>query len=250
MSLSRRLALLDYAERNGAAVIEDDYDSEFRYGGRPLEPLQGLDEQGRVLYVGSLSKVMLPTLRLGFIIAPAPLHAALRKAKFAADWHTDAVVQAAAAEFIDSGLLARHIRRMRGVYALRHRMISAALAGDLAGQLELIPSAAGLHVAALLGPQAVPGAGDAVGQPADVMVVRRAAEAGVAVEPLSRCAVRTPARSVGLMLGYGAIEADSIVEGMRRLSDCLEPVALRFRDRPSGIAVLRPFSGRAGLPRV
>ena len=88
MSLRRRLALLAWAERTGAAIVEDDYDSEYRYGGRPLEPLHSLDHTGRVLYVGSFSKVLLPTLRLGFVVAPPPLHAALRKAKHLTDWHT------------------------------------------------------------------------------------------------------------------------------------------------------------------
>ncbi|MGH7710024.1 MAG: PLP-dependent aminotransferase family protein, partial [Gemmatimonadaceae bacterium] len=87
MSMARRQALLDWAQRSNATIVEDDYDSEYRYGGRPLESLQSLDAAGRVLYVGSLSKVMLPTLRLGFVVAPASLQAALRKAKFLADWH-------------------------------------------------------------------------------------------------------------------------------------------------------------------
>src|SRR4029450_3973366 len=105
---------------------------------------------GRVLYVGSFSKVLLPTLRLGFLVAPPPLHAALRKAKHVADWHTEVPLQAAAAEFIDRGDLARHVRRMGGVYAYRHHLIQAALADQLADHLAPIPSSAGLHVAATL----------------------------------------------------------------------------------------------------
>ena len=150
MSLRRRLALLAWAERTGAAIIEDDYDSEYRYGGRPLEPLHSLDHTGRVLYVGSFSKVLLPTLRLGFVVAPPPLHAALRKAKHVTDWHTQVPLQAAAARFVAEGHLARHVRRMRAVYAPRHEMIEAALAGPLAEHLQVILSAAGLHLAALL----------------------------------------------------------------------------------------------------
>ena len=88
MSLPRRLALLAWAERHDAAVVEDDYDSEFRYGGRPIEPLQTLDGSGQVIYVGSFSKTLLPTLRLGFLVVPASLVAAVRRAKFLADWHT------------------------------------------------------------------------------------------------------------------------------------------------------------------
>jgi GntR family transcriptional regulator/MocR family aminotransferase len=96
-------------------VVEDDYDSEFRYGGRPIEPLQTLDPRGRVIYVGSFSKALLATLRLGFLVAPASLVAAVRSAKFLAHWHTPLLTQAALADFIDQGLFARHLRRMRAV---------------------------------------------------------------------------------------------------------------------------------------
>src|SRR6185437_15269576 len=89
MSLSRRLALLSWAKRHDAAILEDDYDTEFRYTGRPLEPLHSLDRSGRVLYLGSMSKVLLPTLRIGFLVAPPSLRHALRAAKFVTDWHTN-----------------------------------------------------------------------------------------------------------------------------------------------------------------
>jgi GntR family transcriptional regulator/MocR family aminotransferase len=144
MSLRRRMELLAWADRCGGAIIEDDYDSEFRFGGRPIEPLQSLDRSGRVCYVGTFSKVMLPTLRLGFLIAPASLHSALRKAKYVTDWHTQLPAQAALAQFISSGGLSSHIRRMRRVYAERHQLIGAALAGDLKPWLAPIPSSAGL----------------------------------------------------------------------------------------------------------
>ena len=116
MPLPRRLALLDWAERHDAAIVEDDYDSEFRYGDRPIEPLQTLDTSGRVIYIGSFSKTMLPTLRLGFVIAPPSLRRAVRTAKFVTDWHTTLPAQAALARFIDEGYLARHVRKMRQVY--------------------------------------------------------------------------------------------------------------------------------------
>src|SRR5919197_6297048 len=103
MSLPRRLALLAWAKRHDAAVVEDDYDSEFRYGGRPIEPLQAMDMGERVVYIGSFSKTMLPSLRLGFVVAPASLRTALRAAKFVADWHTPLPTQAALARFLDEG---------------------------------------------------------------------------------------------------------------------------------------------------
>src|SRR5262249_12290009 len=103
MALPRRLALLAWAEQNDAAIIEDDYDSEFRYGGRPIEPLQTLDTSGRVLYVGSYSKTLLPTLRLGFVVTPPSLRDAVHSAKYVTDWHTSLPLQAALASFIDDG---------------------------------------------------------------------------------------------------------------------------------------------------
>jgi len=224
MSLPRRLALLEWADRVNGIIVEDDYDSEFRYGGRPVEPLHSLDPYQRVLYVGSLSKVMLPTLRLGFLIAPAPLHSALRKAKFVNDLHTELPMQAAAADFIDKGLLAQHVRRLRVIYAERCQRITTALAGDLADRLTLIPSAAGLHIAALLrdgtAHRAV-GTMDRAGEAADVTIARRALAVGVAVDPLSRMAATSVPRSVGFMFGYGAIPAERVYEGLRRLRACL-----------------------------
>src|SRR5262245_36628955 len=109
MSLARRTALLEWAERAGAAVVEDDYDSEFRFSDRPLEPLQSLDTAGRVVYVGSFSKTLLPGLRLGFVVPPASLRSALQAAKQLSDWHAEQTNQAALARLMDEGLLARHI---------------------------------------------------------------------------------------------------------------------------------------------
>jgi GntR family transcriptional regulator/MocR family aminotransferase len=211
LSLGRRQALLAWARRNDAAIVEDDYDSEFRYGGRPLETVQGLDQSGRVIYVGSLSKVLLPTLRLGFLAAPRPLHSALRKAKYVADWHTEVPGQGAAAQFIDDGLLAQHIRRMRRIYAERHELMLRILERDFGGMLTPLPSGGGLHFAALLDKRR--GSGDRA-------VVQRARAAGIALAPLSYFHVEAPPRA-GLLLGYGAIRTDRIEAGLRRLRRCL-----------------------------
>jgi GntR family transcriptional regulator/MocR family aminotransferase len=142
MVLPRRLALLAWAERHNAAIIEDDYDSEFRFGERPIEPLQTLDTAGRVVYLGSFSKTLLPTFRLGFVVTPPSLRAAVHKAKYVTDWHTSMLVQAALARFIDDGGFARHIRKMGSVYRLRHAMVMHGLTNELADHLEVIPSAA------------------------------------------------------------------------------------------------------------
>jgi GntR family transcriptional regulator/MocR family aminotransferase len=211
MSMERRQALLAWAAQADAAVIEDDYDSEFRYGGRPLETLQSLDGAGRVLYVGSFSKSLLPTLRLGFLVAPSPLHTALRKAKQLADWHTALPAQAALADFMDDGLLAQHLRRMRRIYNERHDHIVEVLTRDLDGRLSPLPSAGGLHLTALFD----------CGEPArDIGVADSARSKGVAVLPLSYH-YRTRAPQPGLLLGYGAIASDQIGEGLRRLRLCL-----------------------------
>ena len=149
MSPARRPALLDWGRWHRAAVVEDDYDSEFRFGGRPVEPLRSLDRDGLVVYVGSFSKTHLPTLRLGFVLAPQPLGVPLQKAKYVADWHAPTPIQAALASFIEEGGFGRHLRRMRAVYRARHGLVTGILARDFAPHLELVPSVAGLHVSAL-----------------------------------------------------------------------------------------------------
>jgi GntR family transcriptional regulator / MocR family aminotransferase len=208
MSLRRRTALLAWAERRGAVVIEDDYDTEFRFGGRPLDPLQSLDRTGRVIYVGSFSKVLLPTLRLGFLIAPASLQAALHAAKQLTDCHGELATQAALARFIDQGLLARQIRRVTREYANRYAQIADLLEHRFGRWLRLIPAAAGMHLAA----DAVPGRSVDIGR-----AVRRAEERGVRVSVLSDFFIGTPVRA-GLVIGYGAIPTSRIDEGMRRLA--------------------------------
>jgi GntR family transcriptional regulator / MocR family aminotransferase len=212
MSLPRRLALLAWAERHDAAVVEDDYDSEFRYGGRPIEPLQTLDGSGRVIYVGSFSKTLLATLRLGFLVVPASLVAAVRSAKFLADWHTPLPTQAALADFIDQGYFARHLRKMRATYQQRHRQIVEALDDRFADHLKPVPSAAGLHVAASA-PASTPEELRAV--------LGRASAAGVELQPLSMYDVGPPSQP-GIVLGYGAIPTADIEQGLRRLRRCFD----------------------------
>jgi GntR family transcriptional regulator/MocR family aminotransferase len=207
MSLSRRLALLAWAERHDAAILEDDYDSEFRFSGRPIEPLQLLDTRGRVIYVGTFSKSMLPTLRLGFVVAPPSLRAAVHRAKYVADWHTSTLVQATLARFMEDGEFGRHLRRVGRVYAARHELVTALLARDFADQLEVLPSPAGLHVAAV----ARRASARRIRQ-----VVARAAAAGVAVQELARFGVAGQGPA-GVLLGYGAIATGQIEEGLRRL---------------------------------
>jgi GntR family transcriptional regulator/MocR family aminotransferase len=212
MSLPRRLALLDWAARNNVAIIEDDYDSEFRFEERPLEPLQTLDTSGRVVYVGSFSKTLLPTLRLGFVVTPGSCTAAVHKAKFVADWHTFTVVQAALARFIDDGGFARHLHKVGRVYAERHQLIKDILSEKFSDYLTVIPSVAGLHVTAVARSASIDEISDCA---------RCAVERGVAVQDLSRFSIDLPQRA-GLMFGYGAIATGQIHEGLRLLRICFE----------------------------
>lgn len=212
MSLARRLALLAWAERHQAAIVEDDYDSEFRFGGRPVEPLQILDRSGRVIYVGSFSKSMLPTLRLGFLVAPPSLRPAIETAKQTTDWHTAIPAQAALARFIETGGFARHVRRMRSVYEARHAQVAETVVRDFGDHLTLVPSEAGLHLAAVARGRSAEEIGE---------VVRRGAEAGVAVHQLARFAAEPPGRP-GVMLGFGGISTPRIAEGLRRLRRCFD----------------------------
>jgi GntR family transcriptional regulator/MocR family aminotransferase len=210
MSLSRRLALLAWARRVGGVILEDDYDSEFRYAGRPIEPLHSLDRAGRTVYLGSFSKSMLPTLRLGFCVCPPSLFPALRKAKYLTDWHTALPLQGALARFIGGGLLARHVRRMRRLYQGRRERILTGLARDLADRLEPVASAAGLHLAARLVDTTLD----------DGLVANRAGRSGIGIGALSWFAYTGPPIR-GLIFGFGAIPVEKIDEGLRRLRACL-----------------------------
>jgi GntR family transcriptional regulator/MocR family aminotransferase len=210
MSLARRTQLLEWARERDVVIVEDDYDTEFRYAGRPLEPLHTLDRDNRVVYLGSLSKVMLPTLRLGFAVVPPALRDAVVAAKFTSDWHSPLPTQAALAQFIVDGTLARHVRRMRGVYAERHRLVADAIAGPLAPQLEVIPSSAGLHLSALLRTGSVRQARD---------VIQRARTLGVELYGLSGFGIGQ--RRAGFVLGYGMVATERLPEALTRFARAL-----------------------------
>jgi GntR family transcriptional regulator/MocR family aminotransferase len=207
MSLSRRTALLAWARRANAVVIEDDYDSEFRFADRPLEPLHSLDRGDRVLYVGSFSKTMLPMLRLGFLVAPPSLMPALSAAKRLTDRQTDTTTQGAMARFMADGLFVRHLRRSTREYAARRALILTVLRRDFADRLEIVPSTAGLHLACWTrGDEDVPA------------LVARAAAVGVRVEDMAEYYGFGVGRP-GLVIGYGAVAWDRIEDGLRQLGE-------------------------------
>jgi GntR family transcriptional regulator/MocR family aminotransferase len=221
MALSRRIALLAWADRCGGIIAEDDYDSEFRFGGRPIEPLQSLDRSGRVCYIGTFSKVMLPTLRLGFMVAPPALRTALRRARYVTDWHSEMPAQGALARFMDDGGLSAHIRRMRSIYRERHDLVAGLLAGELAPWLQAVPSAVGLHLTARSPGRSV----------RDMWDVADGLERdGVGVIPLSAFEfgatfMAGAETQAGLVIGYGMVNTDELRTALSLLRDSL---AARF----------------------
>jgi GntR family transcriptional regulator / MocR family aminotransferase len=210
MSRARRSALLEWASDNDAAVVEDDYDTDFRYGGRPIDALHSLDRSGRVVYVGSFSKTLLPSLRLGYCVVPPGLREALRRARYVADWHGPVAPQVALAGFMDEGRLTAYIRSMRRRYQARRDLLINVLDSDFADVLERIHSTAGLHMAAW-----------ARSDDADVDGwVRRAAKNGVGVRPVQDYASGT--HRPGLVFGFGAIPEVRVAPGLARLRAAIE----------------------------
>ncbi len=209
MSPARRLALLAFARQYGAVVIEDDYDGEFRYGGRPLDALQTLDRDGVVFYVGTFSKSLFPALRLGYLVTPPWAMAALARARQLSDWHSDVLAQDTLALFIAEGHLARHVRKMRRIYSERRNTLLDALSRHAGNLLQPLVSDAGLHLATTL---SAPIGIDAL--------IGRAAEQGLRIESLQDYAIGNSAPS-GLVFGLGMMPVALIEEATRLLGRLL-----------------------------
>jgi GntR family transcriptional regulator / MocR family aminotransferase len=210
LSLRRRTALLDFARRRGAVIIEDDYDGEFRFGGRPLDALQTLDRDELVFYIGTFSKSLFPSLRKGFVVAPPWAHDALIAVKHCADSHCDTITQSVLAAFIRDGHLARHVRRMRPIYAARREALLDGLRRQLGEWLEPIPSEAGLHLAARIR--------------APELAARIFAQARRHVpgaQSIAEYSLMPPERPA-LAFGYGVIDADDIAAALSRFRRALE----------------------------
>ncbi|HRW10584.1 MAG TPA: PLP-dependent aminotransferase family protein [Caldilineaceae bacterium] len=213
MSVARRLALLEWAHRANGWILEDDYDSEYRYHGHPLAALQGLDRrdaQNRVLYTGTFSKVLFPGLRLGYLVAPLPLVAEFTQALYLAHRYLSVIDQAVLSDFINEGHFARHIRRMRTLYAQRQQVLIEAIHEKLATYLTVDPTPAGLHLVGWL----QKGMNDRVAADA-------AGEAGVEVAPISGYTLVSDVRH-GLVLGYAMLDEGKIVEGVEKLRRVLQ----------------------------
>ncbi|MBB5422494.1 GntR family transcriptional regulator/MocR family aminotransferase [Paraburkholderia atlantica] len=216
MSLERRVELLEWAQKRGAVIIEDDYDCEYRFEGRPMEPLKSLDRAGLVAYVGTFSKTIFPELRIGYLVPPASLHGPLLKARQIADCHGCTLTQTALASFMLNGDFARHLRRMHKAYAARRAVLLEHLQGDLARWFEPIVPTAGIHLAARL-----KGALASLGEEALVAAAREASIGLYGLAPFHHRVTPQP----GLMFGYGSIAAEHIDTALTALAGILPRIA-------------------------
>jgi GntR family transcriptional regulator/MocR family aminotransferase len=211
MSVARRLALLDYARRVNAWIFEDDYDSEWRYAGRPLAAMQGLDRDGRVLYAGTFSKILFPSIRLGYIVLPPQLVAPFLAARRVLDDQPAVLAQPALAQFIAGGHLATHLRRRRRRYKVKQELMLAAAGRHLNGLLEVAPDPGGMHLVGHIH-------ADLARRMDDIEASRRAAAVGIAVPALSSHWIGRAGRQ-GLLLGYTALperQFDTVVARLAR----------------------------------
>ncbi|MFZ0503363.1 MAG: PLP-dependent aminotransferase family protein [Chthoniobacterales bacterium] len=209
MSATRRVLLLDWATRNGSWIVEDDYDNEYRFGIRPISSLQGLDEDERVIYVGTFSKVLFPSLRIGYVIAPKDLITPFSRVRETSDIFPPPLHQEVLTDFIREGHLERHIRRMRMLYMERHDILVAEIRKNLGTSFEVMTAHAGTYLVMLL-PDGF----------RDTVVAEKAAEADISTVPLSICYQEEPRRQ-GLILGYGGVNRRQIQEGVSKLAAIL-----------------------------
>ena len=204
LSLTRRLTLLEWAKRAEAYILEDDYDSEFRFSGRPLAALQGLDESERVIYIGTFSKVLFPALRLGYLILPPSLVEAFLNVRQFIDGHPPMLEQAVVTDFIVEGHFRRHLRRMRTLYAERRAALLEAVR-EL--PLDVQSPEAGFHCIGWL-PEGMD----------DLALVGQAVAHGLNLWPVSSFRMEPSATRKGLVLGYGEYSVKAIRDGVRRLA--------------------------------
>jgi len=209
LSLPRRLSLVEWARRMDTLVVEDDYDGEYRYEDQSLQSLQGLDAEGRVIYIGTFSRTIFSSLRIGYLIVPKPLISVFTSAKWLCDRHTATLEQETLAEFITSGLYERHLRRVRRRNAARRTALRDAIAKYLGDRVEVTGFGAGAHV--VLWPSS---------RISEAGVIARAASLGVAIYGISPYFL-TPPPLKGLLLGYSRMKEADIREGVRRLSAAL-----------------------------
>jgi GntR family transcriptional regulator / MocR family aminotransferase len=208
MSASRRLQLLEWAERSGSWILEDDYDSDYRYEGMPISCLQGLDSGSRVIYIGTFSKVLFPSLRLGYLVIPSDLVQRFISVRLAMDISPASFSQAVLADFIHEGHFSRHIRRMRLLYHQRRDALTRSIEKELGSSATIMGDQAGLHLCVR------------VNGISDREVVDRAARANLWLVPLSFSYMGRP-RNQGLVLGFGSTATNEVGNAIRKLRSLL-----------------------------
>lgn len=213
MHLERRLELLDWANRNDVWVIEDDYNSEFRHQDSMIASLRSLDREGRVIYFGTFSKIMMPNLRLGYMVAHRRFIDSFAKGRARIDVHTSGVGQLALAEFMREGHLLRHLRGMRRIYAARRSALIEAIEQSMPDDLAVSSAVTGLHLVALFTPSMQ-------ARLSDREAAARLKQAGLHVQPLSQNFLETPTRE-GLVLGYGRLAVEDARPMLTRIAACL-----------------------------
>jgi GntR family transcriptional regulator/MocR family aminotransferase len=206
LPLRRRIELLRWAHRTGAIVLEDDYDSAYRYAERPIPALQGLDEAGCVIYVGTFSKVLFPALRIGYLVVPKALVDVFVRAKAYSDRQSPLIEQYALTDFIDEGHFERHVRRMRGLYERRRNALVAELKKTFGGNVSIRGESAGMHLLAKF----------SMGGP-NVELVQRAAREGVSLTNAQPLYLRGGGEGE-FVLGFAELDEGRIAEGVRRLA--------------------------------
>ncbi len=209
LSLDRRFRLLDWASKQDAWIVEDDYDSEFNFTNHPQPALQGLSGGGRVIYVGTFSKVLSPSLRVAYMVVPRSLRASFQAVHVTTGGPPSSHMQKALATFIEAGWLGRHVSKMRSIYDERRRFVHERLKQRANGRLEIHDSRAGLHFIAAL-PEHI----------SDVAVSRRASKRGLTVPALSEYHYTSPKRN-GLVIGYAATPVSAADAAIQNLVDCL-----------------------------
>jgi GntR family transcriptional regulator/MocR family aminotransferase len=207
MSLARRRMLLEFARQHRCWIIEDDYDSEFRYGSRPLASLQGLDSAGQVIYVGSFGKTLFPGLRIGYLVVPPALAASFATASAELYREGQLLQQAVLAEFIAEGHFTSHIRRMRTLYGQRRELMLATIAAHYGESLEIVGGDAGLHLVLRL-PDGVD----------DRAVAAAALAENIVVRPLSGYYADRGDAASGLLIGYACVPDEEIEPAFGRLA--------------------------------
>ncbi len=210
MSASRRFQLLEWAQNTGSWIIEDDYDSEYRYESSPIPSLQGIDANARVIYIGTFSKVLFPSLRLGYLVIPPDLVDAFLAIRWAMDLGPPNFYQEVLTDFIGDGHFGRHIRRMRVLYHKRRDALAASVGNELGSMVELVGSEAGMHLTVNLQNGA-----------SDVSIAERACGQNLWIWPLSLHYLGKPSRR-GFILGFGSTAIEEIPRAVRKLRNLLE----------------------------